>query len=205
MARNLFARDHLDLFNARMDRLLEPNDTLALGFFGHSIFTDANDGVVVHEVLKYARDKLRMNSTAHFDIGVWQPHSPDWSGIYRVFDTTGDAKDSIKKAAMFAYRKAQEVENAALGASAVHSGSAGGMPAAGRGGLPATGAPAAAGPRSSTGNDIRSSLTSLKCLDGVVWYSGEKSGFQARLDVCQHFLRILSADRLRRCIGKDFN
>ena len=52
---------------------------------------------------------------------------------------------------------------------------------------------------------MRSGLTFLKDLYGRAWNSGEKSGFQARIDTSQHLLRILSPQRLKRCIGKDLN
>ena len=54
-------------------------------------------------------------------------------------------------------------------------------------------------------DNVRSGLTFLKDLDGRAWNSGEKSGFQARIDTSQHLLRILSPQRLKRCIGKDLN
>ena len=88
MARNLFARDHLDLFNARMDKLLEPNDTLALGFFVDSILWDTTNDYVANEVLKNER-LLTMVSTAHFDVRSWRELSPDWRGIYSFFKLRG--------------------------------------------------------------------------------------------------------------------
>ena len=77
MARNLLARDYLDLFNSIMGRLLEKSDTLALGFFAHYVFETTNDNFITHEVSKYARATLRMASTAHFDTDLWQANLPD--------------------------------------------------------------------------------------------------------------------------------
>ena len=202
MSRNLESRDFLDEFNSKIESIFEPGDTLALGFFVDSILRDTNSDYITREVLKYAR-VLLMTTTGHFDLKSWKETVPDWRGIYSVFNTTKEAKESIARAAIYAHRMALEMEAKLYGPGGAYFASPGGAMHSGRGMPPATGSGAASGLAPVTSS--RSSLTSLKCLDGVVWYSGEKAGFQSRLDTCQHFLRILSPDRLRKCIGKDFN